>query len=580
MPKRAPADPDKFEEASKWFRGRVVVTRAEWDAMSRQARRQAFTIAGTQQAKVVQTVFDAIALAIDKGTPIDKWRKDLKKKLGAFADKNSATLTTAFINANQTAYNTGRYYQMSNPAVTVALPYRVYDSVLDTRTTDICKGLNGTVLLHSDPWWLTHWPPMHHNAIDANSLVETVAGPKRAGDVTPGTRVLTHMGRWKRVTAVLRKQVVNRPTRILTTLSGRTLRITHEHPVLRSGTLSWEPAGNLKVGDSVFQKGKQSTGIACASVGDPKNAPPLRHQPSVTNGVVPPPQCGPVVLPVHLDANAFSWKRYVDDVAANTVLCHGPEGAQEVEQICFLRSEFLTEVVGHGCGHAVPHIADSGWIPGSHAPLVNRDTFIGVGSQAPCPVILTGPSGDHTRVSVGDTQLVASGPERDAVHLAPSPDGAVRGAELAFESAHAPPLFPVLNANDGREFVAVREVEWHSEKLVSIVEERYTGELLDLTVEDDASYVASGIVVHNCRSSVRALSASMAKRRGGLTKKLPRPEIPDDFGLTPPLRAGQVWEPSAADFDPAAWAIYQRNQSRMKAANDNATAPKRKPRKD
>jgi SPP1 gp7 family putative phage head morphogenesis protein len=242
---RAPADPDQFEEASKWFRGRVVVTRAEWDAMSRQARRQAFTIAGTQQAKVVQTVFDAIALAIDKGTPIDKWRKELRKKLGAFADKNSATLTTAFINANQTAYNTGRYYQMSNPAVTVALPYRVYDSVLDTRTTDICKGLNGTVLLHSDPWWLTHWPPMHHR----------------------------------------------------------------------------------------------------------------------------------------------------------------------------------------------------------------------------------------------------------------------------------------------------------------------------------------------CRSSVRALSASMAKKRG-LTQKLPRPEIPDDFGLAPPLRAGQVWEPSAADFDPAAWAIYQRNQSRMKAANDNATKPKRSPRKD
>lgn len=184
MAKRAPADPDKFDEASKWFRGRTPVTKAEWDLMSKQARRQAFTIAGTQQLKVVQSVFDSLQKAIDEGTPIDKWRKDLKKKLVAdFTSKNSTTLTTAFINANQTAYNTGRYYQLTAPAVTASLPYLCWDAVLDASTTVICTELNGTTLRNDDGWWMTHWPPMHHRCRSSVRAL-TAAMAKRRGGVT------------------------------------------------------------------------------------------------------------------------------------------------------------------------------------------------------------------------------------------------------------------------------------------------------------------------------------------------------------------------------------------------------------
>jgi len=131
--------------------------------MSAKARRQSFTIAGTQQLKVVQAVFDSLQKAIDKGTPIDAWRKELRKELGkAFTTKNAANLDTAFINANQTAYNTGRYYQLSDPAVTASMPYQFYDAVLDGRTSPTCLECAGTVLRHDDPWWLTHFPPLHH----------------------------------------------------------------------------------------------------------------------------------------------------------------------------------------------------------------------------------------------------------------------------------------------------------------------------------------------------------------------------------------------------------------------------------
>lgn len=152
--------------------------------MSSKARRQAFTVAGTQQLKVVQTVFDELQKAIDKGTPIDEWRKAIKAKIkGDFADKNSATLTTAFINANQTAYNTGRYYQLSDPAVTASMPYRIFDAVLDDHTTVICTECNGTIRRHDDPWWLTHWCPLHHRCRSCIRAL-TIAMLKRRGGIT------------------------------------------------------------------------------------------------------------------------------------------------------------------------------------------------------------------------------------------------------------------------------------------------------------------------------------------------------------------------------------------------------------
>lgn len=184
MAKRAPADPDKFEEASKWFRARTPVTKAEWELMSLRARRQAFTIAGTQQLKVVQSVFDSIGKAIDKGTPIATWRKEMMKQLGAeFTSRNAYTLDTAFISANQTAYNTGRYYQLSDPSVTVAMPYWQFDAVLDSRTSERCLACAKTIRLHDDPWWLLHFPPLHHRCRSTIRAL-TAGQAKRQGGIT------------------------------------------------------------------------------------------------------------------------------------------------------------------------------------------------------------------------------------------------------------------------------------------------------------------------------------------------------------------------------------------------------------
>lgn len=180
MPERAPADPVRFKEASDWFRSRLPVTQEQWDGMRVEARRQAFVLSGVQQLDAVQTVMELLQESIDNGTPIDEWRAKVKQKLGEFGPTGSQ-LTTSFINAHQTAYNTGRWYQLSEPSVTSVLPFRIFDAVMDGRETPICHACNGTILPHDDPWWNTHWCPCHHRCRSTIRALSARMAARRGG---------------------------------------------------------------------------------------------------------------------------------------------------------------------------------------------------------------------------------------------------------------------------------------------------------------------------------------------------------------------------------------------------------------
>jgi hypothetical protein len=57
--------------------------------------------------------------------------------------------------------NQGRWFIMQDVDLVQRLPYRLYDAILDGRTTTICLGYNGTLLPADSKWWLSHWPPNH-----------------------------------------------------------------------------------------------------------------------------------------------------------------------------------------------------------------------------------------------------------------------------------------------------------------------------------------------------------------------------------------------------------------------------------
>jgi SPP1 gp7 family putative phage head morphogenesis protein len=160
---RATADVERYDEALEWFLGRTILSDEERRRIPAEARSRAFWLAGVAQMDVVQDVFNDIDRALANGTPFDEFKAQVSDKLArAWGRDDPHRVETIFRNAAQSSYNAGRWHQMTEPSVQRFRPFWQYDAILDSRVTPLCKTLDGTVLRADDPWWDTHYPPLHH----------------------------------------------------------------------------------------------------------------------------------------------------------------------------------------------------------------------------------------------------------------------------------------------------------------------------------------------------------------------------------------------------------------------------------
>lgn len=152
------ANPERFDEALRFFQRRVVMGKHEAVALGDNAAERAFWIGGGLNLVQVGRVFDEIEKAIESGEPFADFRKRVRLEL-----RNDAHAETVFRNAVQHSYASGRHRQMTEPDVLRFRPYLMYDAVMDSRTTEeICLPRDGTVLPADHPWWRTHYVPAHH----------------------------------------------------------------------------------------------------------------------------------------------------------------------------------------------------------------------------------------------------------------------------------------------------------------------------------------------------------------------------------------------------------------------------------
>jgi SPP1 gp7 family putative phage head morphogenesis protein len=172
------ADPARFDEACDWFLKRVVLTEAQALELGTDAGRRAFWIGNGLQLSQVQRVFDELAKANESGEPFEEWRKRVRKEL-----RNDAHAETVFRNATQRSLNAGRYQQMRDAQKW--RPYWMHDSVLDSRTTETCKRLDGVTLPADHEHWKTHWPPGHHRCRRSVRSLRKSEGEKRVTNVPP-----------------------------------------------------------------------------------------------------------------------------------------------------------------------------------------------------------------------------------------------------------------------------------------------------------------------------------------------------------------------------------------------------------
>lgn len=123
------------DDAAGYIRDLTPVTKEIFDGLTSVYRKDAFTLAGTADLRLIQNVQQALAqIAKDGGTA-----QDFEAAVNALTDEagiarlNAFTLDTAFNTAMQRAFSLGRYEQMSDGAVTSVLPYWQYWTVGDDR---------------------------------------------------------------------------------------------------------------------------------------------------------------------------------------------------------------------------------------------------------------------------------------------------------------------------------------------------------------------------------------------------------------------------------------------------------------
>lgn len=376
---------------------------------------------------------------------------------------------------------------------------------------------------HKVPW-LQGPGRLHFNALASGTTILCSDGTKPIDAVKAGDLVLTHKGRFMPVIEARSKLSEDGIVRIVHTKSGRVIRATDDHPVLT--TDGWKFVGALKIGDSLFQDAQQAAPVASFEgvVGaTPEYGPALADQTDVSlqralklvstnvdlygdkeigpceieNGAAGLVLANPAIikdqcLRHHLFALADALRelgRYrLGDLLADIERNAGPEhslsclGVEAVDLLGLLSS---------------PHDfrAACGVVQG-HSTRMSRVNIAGFLGHAPCPMVSSSfaglPSG-----SVPDLDLLCPGSDSNAMISGVSGEASVCEAFLSLNVSQGHELSEVVFGNQ----VGVEAVSFLHDQIVAFEVQSYKGELFDLEVAEDCSYVAGCLVVSNCRST-------------------------------------------------------------------------------
>jgi len=179
--------PTTFEAARRQFAKKAAMTSDDFARLTASAKQRAFRVATVNKARLIQRVRDAVETAIATGEP---W-PTLRRRLATMFDSQGVPLVSLprlrqmfRLNAQQ-AYNDARREVLDDPEITVAFPFRMYQTV--GNGTAGVRGvrpehaaLHGLVFAWDDPFWDAHTPPWDYGC--RCTMVALTAGQvKRMG---------------------------------------------------------------------------------------------------------------------------------------------------------------------------------------------------------------------------------------------------------------------------------------------------------------------------------------------------------------------------------------------------------------
>ena len=147
------------EEALAFWKDKIKLSPGEFSTLSREAKIKAFAVSGIAKGDELNTVFNSIQSAIEKGTPFSQFQKEcagIFERRG-WTGKRAWRVDNIFRTNIQTAYNTGRYQQMRQTKD--ARPYWRYSAVNDKRTRPAHRAVHGKIFPADHPFWDTWYPP-------------------------------------------------------------------------------------------------------------------------------------------------------------------------------------------------------------------------------------------------------------------------------------------------------------------------------------------------------------------------------------------------------------------------------------
>jgi SPP1 gp7 family putative phage head morphogenesis protein len=151
--------------SADYLRNLTPVTKATYDGLSTQYQRDAFTVAGVSDTRLIAKIRDDLAqVLLDGGTQKDFDQAVDKLTTTEGVEKIAAfTLDTVFTTNMQKAYSLGRFEQLNDPAVKEALPFWQYLTVGDDRVRPEHAVLDHFTALCGDAVWFKIYPPNGFN---------------------------------------------------------------------------------------------------------------------------------------------------------------------------------------------------------------------------------------------------------------------------------------------------------------------------------------------------------------------------------------------------------------------------------
>lgn len=126
---------------------------------------KSFTIAGHTQADLLAAVKDEMLQTMESGGDIKSFREKVDSIFisHGYDPLSPHRINTLYRTNMQTAFQAGRYTQLTKPHILKARPYWKYVAVKDGSTRPAHAEMNGKIFHHENPVWRTWYPPNGFN---------------------------------------------------------------------------------------------------------------------------------------------------------------------------------------------------------------------------------------------------------------------------------------------------------------------------------------------------------------------------------------------------------------------------------